>query len=831
MNRICIDEKWTFRRGFLDSPGMLKEDPGITVNLPHDGMIGTAVTPDAPAQADMGYFTGGLCNYTKNVLIPREWENECVCLLFDGAIMNASVDVNGCRAGSQHYGYAPFTVDLTNLVTFGAENRITVNLNTSMQPNSRWYTGSGLYRSVHLLHGPKVHIAPDGIFARTEEVADGYAFLKIETEICNDTAENRLAEAEVSLIREDSGETAAAAKQVIHISARSCETAVISLNPRNPMLWDADHPNLYRVLVRVRNLGRFRTHFEKGTLQPVDEADVLFGIRTVTADAVRGLRINSKTVKLKGGCLHHDNGLLGAVSLYETEARKVRKLKETGFNAIRTAHNPPSAALIEACDRLGMYVFDEAFDAWGIAKRAGDYSQFFEACWKKDLTAFVRRDRSHPSVILWSTGNEIPERGGLNNGYALAAKLADRVRTLDGTRPVSNGICSFWSGLDDSLAERTDQSQNAGIEDPENLWEKGTEPFAAPLDIVGYNYMEDLYERDHLMFPERVILGSENFPKEIGFRWPLVEKLPYVLGDFTWTAWDYLGEAGIGKAVSLDPGDPLLEKGPWALMPQVSSPFPWRTANDADFDITGRITPQGTYRSVIWGNIGTFLYAYPPEAFGKTELISPWGFPAAQACWNHEGQEGKPVELLVFSGAQEVEVFVNGRSVGRKPVSRERPLPCSVRFEAVYEPGKLEAVSYTDGREISRAVLTTTGRPARLRLMPEKTAMKADGHDLIYVNIEVVDQEGNLVPDAEVSLFASVSSPALLSGFGTGNPVTEEDYTDRETRSHRGTAMAILRAGYEPGQIVLTVSGENLPEEKLMLCCQSKEMQHSGNQP
>ena len=731
MNRICIDENWTFRRGFLDSPGMLKEDPGITVNLPHDGMIGTAVTPDAPARADMGYFTGGLCNYTKNILIPREWENECVCLLFDGAMMNASVDVNGCKAGSQHYGYAPFVIDLTDLVAFGAENRITVNLNTSMQPNSRWYTGAGLYRSVHLLHGPKVHIAPDGIFARTEEVADGYAFLKIETEICNDTAENRLAEAEVFLIREDSGETAATAKQVVHINARSRETARVSLNVRDPLLWDADHPNLYRVRVRVRNLGTFRTHFEKETAQPVDEADVLFGIRTVTADAVRGLRINGKPVKLKGGCLHHDNGLLGAVSLYETEARKIRKLKETGFNAIRTAHNPPSAALIEACDRLGMYVFDEAFDAWGIGKRAGDYSQFFEACWERDLTAFVRRDRSHPCVILWSTGNEIPERGGLNNGYTLAARLAGRVRSLDGTRPVSNGICSFWSGLDDFLAKGTDQSQNAGIEDPAYLWEKGTEPFAAPLDVVGYNYMEDLYERDHRMFPERVILGSENFPKEIGFRWPLVEKLPYVLGDFTWTAWDYLGEAGIGKAVSLDPNDPLLEKGPWALMPQVASPFPWRTANDADFDITGRITPQGTYRSVVWGNTGTFLYSYPPEAFGKTELISPWGFPAVQACWNYEGQEGTSVELLVFSNAQEVELLINGRSVGRKQVSGERPLPCSVRFEAVYEPGKVEAVSYTDGREVSRAVLTTASLPARLRLTPEKTAMKADGHDLI----------------------------------------------------------------------------------------------------
>ena len=798
---------------------MLKEDPGIRVNLPHDGMISTPVRPDAPAGADMGYFTGGLGNYTKYISVPEEWKNDCVGLKFDGAMMNAAVDVNGSRAELQHYGYAPFYVDLTGLIAFGAENRITVNVNTSMQPNSRWYTGSGLYRSVFLMHGPRMHIVPDGIFAYTREIADGFAFLETETEISNETGENRLAEAEVLLIREGTEIIAASAKRVIHVSAGGRETARILLTVRDPELWDAETPNLYRIRVRVRNLGRFRTHFERDEEQTTDEAEVLFGIRTVTADAVRGLRINGKAVKLKGGCLHHDNGLLGAVSLYETEARKIRKLKEIGFNAVRTAHNPPSAALIEACDRLGMYVFDEAFDAWGTAKRGGDYSQYFADCWEKDLAAFVRRDRSHPCVILWSTGNEIPERGGLNGGYDLASRLAEKVRQLDGTRPVSNGICSFWCGLDDYLSEGTDQAQNAGNESTENLWEKGTEPFTNGLDIVGYNYLEDLYERDHEMYPERVILGSENFPKEIGFRWPLVEKLPYVAGDFTWTAWDYLGEAGIGKAVYLEKDDPLLAKGPWALMPQNSSPFPWRTANDADYDITGRMRPQGAYRSVVWGNPQTFLYSFPPAVSGKTELTSPWGFPAPESSWTYAGDEGKPIGLLVFSGAQEVEVFVNGTSIGRKPVCTERPLPGSVRFDTVYRPGKAEAVSYTDGREVSRAVLETAGPAARIRLTPEKTSMKADGHDLIYVDVEVTDRDGRLVPDAEIPLSLTVTGPAVPAGFGTGNPVTDEDYTDRETKSWRGCASVILRAGYEAGEVLLTVSGDGLPAASVSLRC------------
>ena len=460
-----------------------------------------------------------------------------------------------------------------------------------------------------------------------------------------------------------------------------------------------------------------------------------------------------------------------------------------------------------------MYVFDEAFDAWRMAKRGGDYSQFFDACWQKDLSAFVRRDRSHPCVILWSTGNEIPERGGLSEGYTLATRLAEHIRSLDGTRPVSNGICSFWCGLDDFMAEGMNQAQNAGNE-KEDLWERGTEPFTNGLDIVGYNYLEDLYEKDHALFPERVILGSENFPKEIGFRWPLVEKLPYVIGEFTWTAWDYLGEAGIGKAASFEKNDPMIEKGPWALMPPNGSPYPWRTANDADYDITGCRRPQGAYRSVVWGNRETFLYACPPENFGKTELISPWGFTDVRSCWNYPGQEGKPVALLVFSNAREVELLVNGRSVGRKPVGRERPLPDSVRFETVYEPGRVEAVSYTDGREVSRAVLATTGAPAKIRIIPEKTAMKADGHDLVYAGIEITDQDGNVVPDAEIRLTVSLTGPACLAGFGTGNPVTDEDYTDNVTQSFRGKAQAIIRAGRETGQVILTVSGEGLPTEK-----------------
>lgn len=822
MKTVNLDREWMFRRGWLDSVTMLENTPGIPVNLPHDGMIGTPVSADAPAGVDMGYFSGGLSNYTKSVYIPKEWENECVGLLFDGAMMNATVDVNGSKAALWHNGYVPFYCDLTDCVTFGEENRITVNVNTSMQPNSRWYTGSGLYRGVKLLHGPRVHIVPDGIFACTKEVSGGYAFLEALVEVKNAGLCNRLAEVSVFLCTEETGETVAETKRVIQVCSGVTETARMAFSIKDPKLWDTEHPNLYRIRASVKDLGAYRTHFVREENPLTDEAEVLFGIRTVTADSVRGLLINGKSVKLKGGCLHHDNGLLGAVTLEKVEERKIRKLKEVGFNAIRTAHNPPSAALIEACDRIGMYVFDEAFDAWSMGKRAGDYNQFFAADWERDLTAFVKRDRTHPSVIMWSTGNEIPERGGLGGGYTRAARLAEKIRSLDGTRPVSNGICSFWSGLDDALAKGRNQAQNAGDDDAETLWERGTEPFTNGLDVVGYNYMEDLYERDHELFPERVILGSENFPKEIGFRWPLVERLPYVIGDFTWTAWDYLGEAGIGKAAYFDADDPEAPKNPWDLMPQETSPYPWRTANDADFDITGRMLPQGAYRSVVWGSRKTHLYSRHPDTYGKTELVSMWGFPALLSGWNYQGFEGSPVELVVFSAAEEVEVLINGESIGRKKVPAERPMPRSVCFDTVYRPGTVVAVSYQDGKEISRDMLETTGAPSGVRLVPDRSRILADGHDLIYVAIEIVDRDGRVVPDAKVALKAKTDGSCTLAGFGSGNPVTEEDYTDSSAVTYRGRAMAVLRSGYDAGSCRLTVIADGIgtAEEQFMCCVQ-----------
>ena len=831
-----IDQGWQFQHGlYTVSPGQIRENPR-DVDLPHDYMIEEEVREDAPARGAGGFYTAGVASYTKFLEIPAEWEGEQVYLKFDGVMMNATVEINGCKVSLQHNGYIPFSVNIAPYLYFGKSNRVTIITNPSMQPNSRWYSGAGIFRSVWLLHMPGLHIADNGIFGYTREIeynAEGKpvcAYLRAEVELQNETIENRIALAEVYLTLEGQDEVLIRRSQKVQVNPCSKETAYISLTLDDPLLWDADTPVLYRLHAKVTDLGVFRTHLVPAAESTVDEDSVLFGIRTITADARHGLRINGRSVKLKGGCIHHDNGMLGAVSLYGAEYRKLSILKSQGFNAIRTTHNPPSAAFVEACDRLGMYVFDEAFDAWGIMKQPGDYNQYFDTDWEKDLTAFVKRDRCHPSVIIWSTGNEIPERGGLNNGYTLAARLAGTVRRLDPSRPVSNGICSYWSGLDDELTAENMKKlaleapsedtvlQNADAGKNDTSWEEYSEAFSNGLDIVGYNYMEDKYPLDHEMYPERVILGSENFPKEIGLHWDMIENTPWIIGDFTWTAVDYIGEAGIGHGEFMDPDDPLLAAGPFAFMSHTMA-FPSRLADDADVDINGTVLPQGDYRSVVWGSTRTFLYSYDPASIGKTELLSNWGFTDVRRSWNWEGWEEKPVTVCVFSAADEVELILNGISAGRCKAgeSLAAGLPKSFLFTITYIPGTLEAVSYQNGEEVSRDSLQTTGPLKALRLLPEKTELSADGHDLTYVRAELVDESGRVLPDAVLTLRASLTGAGKLATFGSAVPVTAENYTSGTFASYRGRAMAIIRSGYEEGECTLTVSAEGLPDASVTL--------------
>jgi len=828
MRVINIDREWRFNHGLYGGmAALMGEDSSRVVNLPHDYMIEENVEKNAPAGPASGYFTAGVAYYTKKIEIPKEWAGEIVYLQFDGVMMNATVDINGCKVALQHYGYSPFSVDITSYIYFGKENRVTVTVNPSMQPNSRWYSGAGIFRSVNLVHVPPVHVAIDGIYAYTKSIDwdesgnPSRAFLQAEITVENKTLENKIVEVQVCLKDDKTDKVVVSRKSKIQVNPSSQEVAYIPVTVDEPKLWDCDNPNLYKVSARVTDLGEFRTHHVAINNGTWDEDSVTFGIRTISADSTSGLRINNKSVKLKGGCLHHDNGIIGAISLYDAEYRKLSILKKIGFNAVRTTHNPPSKVFMEACDRIGMYVFSEAFDAWGIMKQPGDYNMFFENDWRKDLSSFIKRDRCHPSVIIWSVGNEIPERGGLGNGYTLATKLVNYLRNLDASRPISNGICSYWSGLDDELTEedmkklRAMLGGEAGVQNvdmgAEDLsWENYSEAFTNGLDIVGYNYMEDKYKRDHELYPERVILGSENYPKEIGKRWPMVESTDYVIGDFTWTAYDYIGEAGIGKTVFVEEDDPRIKAGPFALMSH-SSEFPWRLANDADADINGNILPQGYYRSVVWGSKETHLFVYDPRNYGKTEIVSMWGFTDVSASWNWSGFENKPIKLLVFSNGDEVELIVNGKSVGKKKQEESlavEDLPLSFVFETTYVPGKVVAISYKDGKEISKDTIATTGEAVTIQVKPEKEVIKADGKSLLYVPIELVDNNGELVTHQDIELSIAVSDNVELLGFGSSNPITDENYKIGKAKTYKGRAMAVIRSRFTKGEARIDVFTE-----------------------
>lgn len=813
-----LNRDWFFKKGQVRVfPGKDADILGKKVNLPHDYMIESDVHPDAPAGPAMGYYTEGAATYTKKMLIPAEWEGQKIYLHFDGVMMNASVSVNGSLVKVHHYGYTPFTADITDYVYYGEENRISVLVNPSMQPNSRWYTGAGIYRDVTLAHVSPIHIDVDGIFAWTKQIRSidesgscaDEAQVMVEVTVKNTLGKDHQVKVSVEL----AGPDRSCRETALFVKAGQTATARVPFTVKNPLLWDAEHTNLYHIKATVKDMGVFSVYLDSskadGTIS--DTAETVFGIRTVTADAVHGLQVNGKTVKLKGGCIHHDNGLLGAVSLYDSEYRKLKLLKESGYNAVRLAHNPPSAVLLDACDRLGLYVIDEAFDAWGFAKQPGDYNQFFADHWQDDMKAFVFRDRNHPSVLLWSTGNEVEERGGMGDGYALAMELAAYVRSLDSTRLITNGLCSMWSGLDDKSSNEMFRKmmqaaqgnvQNLDLSKGSNDWEDRTEAFANCLDVVGYNYLDAHYEYAGERYPERVILGTESYPNQIDKVWDLTEKLPYVIGDCTWTAFDYIGEAGIGKSAFFSPETEDAKQGAFMLSSH-SSDYPWRLANDADFTINGELLPQGVYRRIVWGSPAIGLFTQHPENFGETEVVSNWGWNQVNASWNYSGYEGKPVKVFVYS-AEEVELFLNGKSLGTAPAGKENRY--TAIFEVPYETGVLRAVS--GGKSIE---LKTTGAPASVRLLPERTKLTPDGKSTSYVAVEILDADGNVVPDAQVNLTAELeSADAILAGFGSSNPITEDNYTSGKCVSYHGRATAVIRAGYEKCSAVLKVTADGL---------------------
>jgi beta-galactosidase len=570
-----------------------------------------------------------------------------------------------------------------------------------------------------------------------------------------------------------------------------------------------DEPNLYTLFSEVLIKGS-----DSGSIQVVDTERTTFGIRSIAVDAKSGFRLNGKPMKLRGGCVHHDNGPLGAASYDRAEERKVELLKGSGFNAIRCAHNPPAPALLDACDRLGMLVIDESFDCWRTGKVANDYHLFFEKYWQEDTESMVKRDRNHPSVILWSIGNEIPERVGISDGYAWARKQADFIRQLDPTRWITSAVPAPWEHLledpdfdfvDLLDAERTISPQMIPTDPAEDHGGNATRPFCEALDVVGSNYSYYRYEFERKHFPERVIVGTETSPYRSYDTWKETERQPHVIGDFVWTAWDYMGESGIGK-VDFDTLVPFFLVNQW----------PFHLANCGDIDICGAKRPQSYYRDLMWGVRSTpYIGVLDPELHGKKLKFTSWGWEPVLDSWTFPGAEGKPTKVYVYAVEEEVELVVNGISLGRKPAGEAQKYKAV--FEVTYEPGTIEAVGYRDGKGTNRARLSTAGAPAALCASVDRSQIRSEYGDLAYVTVEIVDQNGCVVKWAENEVTLNVSGAGELIAVGTANPVSKELYVGSRRRAWKGSLMAIIRSTGQAGEIVLTASAEGFAPAEIRL--------------
>ena len=799
MLRTSFNDNWQTRpkvNRFAELSGTVA--PFEPVTLPHDAMIGQErVTPDGAATMEGGaggYFPGGVFEYRKTFFVPEELRGKRILIEFEGVYRDAVVHINGAYAGQRPYGYSGFDITADPYLRYGQDNEIRVEARAHQ--DSRWYTGAGIYRDTWMLVGDLVRIAAAGVVVTTPDVDADRAVVEIATRVENDSIAIRTVRLATEIHGPD-GTPVAADTATVTVLPGEPATVRQRLYVSEPALWDTETPDLYRAVLTLEDEGG-----------RIDGEQVDFGIRRLQLDPRFGLRINGRGVKLRGACVHHDNGVLGAATFAAAEERRVRLLKDAGFNAIRMSHHPMSVAMLDACDRLGVLVMDGAFDMWTSAKSDFDYSLHFPQWWERDIEAMVAKDRNHPSVIMYSIGNEIPETG-TPSGAARGRQLAEKVRSLDHTRYVTNAVNGMLAVMSDLRAMRDQTPQDgAGINtlmadagDMMNaisasglVTERTAESFAV-LDVAGMNYAEARYTLDHDLFPHRVILGTETFPTRIDGNWRLVEQLGHVIGDFTWTGWDYLGEVGIGRPQYLTPNTPR---------PSHTAPYPYLLAGCGDLDITGHRRPASYYREIVFGlRTEPYIAVRRPEHHGRTWAGTPWAWSDTVATWTWPGVKGEPVTVEVYGDADEVELLVGARSLGRRPVGEKHRF--RAEFETSYEPGELLAIAYRDGAETGRHTLRTATGPVQLRAAPDRPHITAHGGDLAYVTLTLTDPDGTLHTAADRPVTVEVSGAGVLSGFGSADPSTEERFDATERRTYEGRALAVLRPT-GPGRIRLSAS-------------------------
>ena len=799
---------------------------GEAVNLPHDAMIHERRTPDTRNVHETGFYPGGVYAYTRAFDVPEDWRDKAVLFEFEGVYMNAMVYINGDYAGGHPYGYTNFYVRADDFLRFGERNEIKVVANNSTEPNSRWYSGSGVYRDVNLLLGDRLHIREEGVRVTPTDIEKDSAVIEVDTCVANEGTARRRFHIETRVLDAEGHKVA---RDVIPVTAFAGETVKNRQRLRVDALrlWNVDSPYLYTCEVVIR----------EGEAC-VDRDAETFGIRSLKLDARHGLRINGETVKLRGACIHHDNGILGAATLPRAEERRCEQLKAAGFNCLRSAHHPMSRAMLAACDRVGMLVMDELFDCWTRHKNHSDYAQHFPLNWKTDAERMVGKDYNHPCVILYSTGNEIPEIA-TSKGAQIGREIANYLRSLDGTRYITNAINGLLAGMSrmgEIIADITGMTQEQMAQAMAGQTPGGDEgagsdglnsalsvldgPMAdamavhpiltrlmeeteATLDVVGYNYLTARHEMAQNDNPNRVILGTETYPADIARLWRLVKRNDRVIGDMTWTGYDYLGEAGIGI---------FYYDGRMAFSPN----WPASVAYIGDIDLIGNRRPISYLREIAYGLRRTpYIAVERLNHYGEKPSKTSGMWKDTVASWTWRGFEGKPARVNVLSDADEVELFLNGRSLGRKPAGDANGHVAE--YELTYEPGELKAVAYRRGEEPACFVLETADERVDIAPEADRTHIKADGADLSYIMVSLKDAQGRLNMQQQREVTVSVAGAGTLQGFGSADPITENYYDCPTWKTYDGCLLAAVRAGREPGEISVTFTAEGCADKTVKI--------------
>jgi len=745
------------------------------IDLPHDWSLEDLPGTNSPfsinaiSQVSGGFTTGGTGWYRKTFTVAENLKGKRFRILFEGVYMNSEVWLNGHQIGNHPYGYSSFWFDITDNLKFEGENVLCVKVKNEGE-NSRWYSGSGIYRHVWLQVFSPVHTDTWGTYITIPQISDAEARVNIKTTIVNEGKEPREVKL-VTKILDKLSQEVSKAEVSVKIEAGKNIVRDQEIRLKNPLHWSVDSPQLYKAVSEI---------YENETL--TDLTATSFGIRSVSIDVNNGFLLNGKAIKLKGGCVHHDNGPLGSRAYDRAEERRVELLKASGFNAIRCSHNPPSQAFLDACDRLGMLVMDEAFDMWNEPKNPNDYHLFFDKWWKKDVENMVIRDRNHPSVIMWSIGNEIPGRHR-PDVVETAKTIGSFIRVMDPTRPITSAV---------------------------NDLKPDKDPYFATLDVAGYNYasggdhnQESLYAQDHKRIPERIMIGTESYPLEAFGSWMDVVDNSFVIGDFVWTAFDYIGEASIGW------------RGYW----QKQDFFPWNLAYCGDIDICGWKRPQSYYRDALWKENQVSVWVIPPEpSFGLNpdrQSWSKWHWYDVVDSWNWKGSEGKTMDVCVYSSCEQVELFLDGKSLGKKPVNR------STKFTGVwqvpYQPGILKAIGYAGKKQVSVSDLKTAGDPSQIKLIADRPKFKADGQDLSYVTVELTDVNGIRNPKAENLITFSIEGPGTIAAVGNANPVSIESCQLPYRKAWRGKCLVIVKSDTKAGTITLKATASGLSPGSIKL--------------